>query len=84
MGSHSPDLVVVGRVSTCRKAQNILEGIPIVFVSSTNTSRDTAFDIGCIDFILESELGDLMSKLLTYARMGEMRKTLEKLLAKSL
>jgi hypothetical protein len=76
--------VVVGRISSCKKAVKALVGVPMVFISETDGYRKDAFDLGCIDFMLESEVDTLVSKLVTYARMSCIRKTLEKLLAKPL
>ena len=78
------DLAVVSSLSAYRRLKSLLNDIPVVFVASSRRSAKTAFKLGCIDFMLRSEVKDLLTKLATYAKISNVQKTIEKLLDKPL
>ncbi len=58
--------------------------LPIVFISDDKSDAPEAYAAGCIDFMSSTEVEKLAGRLLTYARVSNMRVKLEKLLAKPL
>jgi len=79
---NTPDLVVVGRISTCKEVRKTLQDTPVVFISSNEKATEKAYSLGCIDVMTEDEAFQRFSRLISYATIREASKVLSRFLEK--